>query len=310
MNVPSLDHLRRMAAMWARMSHLQAERLREAADDYERARLDTSIRRWWVGSRDPESTNSWNLCVEDCLRVLSPEVIWRVGTERHAFLNAASQLVKCVKRLPGGEAPEPGDVRILSLLRNVEVHWEDPTGPSMRALLDMNPDFRLGQFWTTTNEVWFEDVSLSAIEEWIGAVDAAVRAAAAVEGRPLLEPHESVMEDQEPCLRHGLDDRTYVCTCNRRPAPGTFRGKPFIGYVTVIDEMLKDGEVDAAITLIEEIIQETEEQDRLYRHGVTEGFYVRLAGIYRARGESDKEARVWKRLAAQLRGHWPDRDED
>jgi hypothetical protein len=183
---------RRAAIMWAFIVLRQADRLDEAAGEYNKAVVD----QFWLDRRDAGTLP------EDWVPYVESEVsdgtnwwaTWTVGADQYFFLEAAAQLRKCVVRLPNDGLPEIPNERMILLLRNFTEHWDDPTGWSAAELRGKVPDAIPGRSTYSKKDVWIEGVSTSEIVAWAWEVDRKLRANVAETGDVLPDPYKPLPE--------------------------------------------------------------------------------------------------------------------
>lgn len=180
--------LRRTAMMWAFVTLLQAERLRQALGDLNAAKED----QFFIDQREAGAlSDEWERHVEEeGGEGMTWRVRWTAGADAHFFLSAAAQLRKCAIKLPG-ELPEVPDKKMLRLLRDIHEHWEQSTGRSVTELREQIPDVEPGRIMFNKHDATFEGVSMDRIVDWALDVRRALLARAQETGEDLPDPYEN-----------------------------------------------------------------------------------------------------------------------
>lgn len=177
---------RHVAAMWAQIVYLQATRLEEAIDEYQEIVAGNLLGSAFEEAGKP---TDWAEFVQSNRRLKMADIA-KLAADKHFFLVAIAQVVKCASRLQGDALPDFKNDDLLRLLRNVDEHWEDPNGPSAAALRRDYPDITPGHVYYNTKDIWLGTVSLMSILEWVSKFDYAVRLAAAESGSPIEDEPE------------------------------------------------------------------------------------------------------------------------
>jgi hypothetical protein len=142
------------------------------------ASVDDVEKDFWValeyqGGRRPEWANE----ARKARRRRSPtnRDIATVAADKYFLLLAAAQLNKCVAGLPNDGLPTLQEADLLELLRNLEEHWEDPTGRSGTALRKLIPDIKPGRLHYNKHDIWIEGISVVGLLQWAEEVDRRIR---------------------------------------------------------------------------------------------------------------------------------------
>ncbi|TIC85540.1 hypothetical protein [Nocardioides sp. GY 10127] len=191
--------IRAALVTWADVVYLQTKRLWDSTEHLFAAARDERIREQHVEQGSPAE---WQGFVDEASRELTPRALNTAHADKYFLLLAVAQVIKCASRLPDDGLPSFGHESTLTLLRNIEEHWEDPTGRSATELRESIPDIAPGRLRFDGKRVWIEDVSLADVVEWVSSVELRVRERASRLG-PELPPRDSAqwLMDMPPNLQ-------------------------------------------------------------------------------------------------------------
>lgn len=179
---PDARTIRGMLAMWANVALWQIGRLEDAVDTYLTAEAEGSFRAAFEqGGRPPE----WRSTYEEYTATMTLAEYWRMAAERYFLLHALAQVRKCVVALPDDELPAVRDMKVLRLLRDIDEHWEQLDGRSLREMRDRDPNVRPGAMWLNNKHIWVGDVNTAELALWLTSLDQAVRERSAARGFPI-----------------------------------------------------------------------------------------------------------------------------
>jgi hypothetical protein len=180
--VPDIRTIRGMLVMWTHLAMWQTGRLEDAVDRYVTAQADGSFRAAFGQRGQPAE---WRLTYEESTATMTLGEYWQMGAERYFLLHALAQVRKCVIALPDDHLPAVRDMTVLRLLRDIDEHWEQLDGRSLREMRDRNPDARPGAMWLNNKHIWVGDVDTVELVRWLTSVDEAVRERSAADGSPI-----------------------------------------------------------------------------------------------------------------------------
>lgn len=84
---------------------------------------------------------------------------------------------------------------------------------------------------------------------------------------------------------------------------GLVRGRHYSTYPDDVKALLASGDTEAAIRLLLELVDATENESRLEGFGVAPWYYEKLAIVYRKQGRPDLELEILQRF--ELQQHAP-----
>jgi hypothetical protein len=195
---PSVPAIRLMLTMWANIGLWQIDRLDEAADRYREAESAGLFREAFDTRGRPEE---WRPTYEESRATITVAEYWEMGAERYFLLHALAQVRKCIIALPDDGLPAVRDMKVLRLLRDIDEHWEQLDGRSLREMREAKPNVQPGMVWLNNKHIWIGDLDTGELASWLASVDRVVRERAAADGSPLPSPEVPVQfrssEDRE-----------------------------------------------------------------------------------------------------------------
>jgi hypothetical protein len=163
---------RRLALMWIEAVYLQIERLESAIDLFQqRASAQRFVDSW----RERGRPKQWEGEYRKSMRLLRKRKPITVGPDKYFLLLCVAQLIKCVEALPGDDLPSFHDQELLRDLRNIEEHWDDVTGRSIRRVRLAIPDVEPGRIASNNKHIWIEGIDLMSVLEWTAGVHRQLR---------------------------------------------------------------------------------------------------------------------------------------
>lgn len=164
--------LRKAALMWISFTYTQAARLEAAVDTY----TEMAINRQLVATYEAKGKPAdWAKEARRAKRLLRRRRSPTVGADKYFFLLSVAQLVECAKLLSADHRPDFDDGEVIRHLRNIEEHWEQPSGRSLNTLRQSIPDITPGRITFTKKDIWFEMVSFVDVLRWTRAVEMRLR---------------------------------------------------------------------------------------------------------------------------------------
>jgi hypothetical protein len=149
-----LSSVRKAALMWISFIYTQATRLEEAVDLY----TELVVNQQFVATYEARGRPAeWAKEARRARRILRSRRPPSVGADKYFLLLSVAQLVKCARLLPDDGLPSCDDSELVRHLRNIEEHWEQPSGRSMTALRQSIPDIAPGRLTFTKKDIWFGD---------------------------------------------------------------------------------------------------------------------------------------------------------
>lgn len=183
-----LPAVRKAALMWISFIYTQATRLEEAVDMY----IELLVNQQFVATYEARGRPAeWAKKARKSRRILKSRQPPSVGADKYFFLLSVAQLVKCARLLPGNGLPNFDDSELMRHLRNIEEHWEQPTGRSLTALRQSIPDIVPGRLTFTKKNIWFETVSFVDVLRWTRAVELKLQRSESPESNHPLDPSAS-----------------------------------------------------------------------------------------------------------------------
>lgn len=85
--------------------------------------------------------------------------------------------------------------------------------------------------------------------------------------------------------------------------PGYYKGRHFTTYVSDVERLKKAGKLEDAKILLLDLVNATEEEDRMTQSGVAPWYYEELAKIYRKQMEYSSEVAILERYAKLRHAH-------
>lgn len=176
---PDEAQIRGVATMWADVLRLQNSRLEDAID---RLQEFVAAQQFLAALDSGDRPAGWERQAREAraVRTLTDQEKAALVADKYLLMLATAQLIKCVGLLPNDGLPQPpspsiGNHNLMTLLRNLEEHWEDPQGPSATRLRTSISDVQPGRFAFTKDQIWIEGVSVAAVLQWAEEVDRKVR---------------------------------------------------------------------------------------------------------------------------------------
>lgn len=164
--------VRKAALMWISFIYTQATRLEDAVDMYN----EMVVKQQFVATYEARGKPlEWVKEARKARRILKSRRPPSVGADKYFLLLSVAQLVKCVRLLPDDGLPNFDDSELMRHLRNIEEHWEQPSGRSLTALQQSIPDITPGRLTFTKKDIWFETVSFVDVLRWTRAVELKLR---------------------------------------------------------------------------------------------------------------------------------------
>jgi len=180
-----LSAVRKAALMWVSFIYTQATRLEEAVDTY----TELVVNQQFVATYEARGRPAeWAKEARKARRSLKSHRPPSVGADKYFFLLSVAQLGKCARLLPDDGLPNFDDSELVRHLRNIEEHWEQPTGRSLTALRQSIPDIAPGRLTFTKKDIWFETVSFVEVLRWTRAVELKLRLSESPENNHPLDP--------------------------------------------------------------------------------------------------------------------------
>jgi hypothetical protein len=183
--------LRYVTAMWADVVLVQLDRFVEALDAFDAGYLDSTFRRSRAAGGVDQSRAD---AAAEATAVLTERVWWQASAQQYFLLLALAQLRKCVRGLPGDDLPTLPDDRLLTLLRDVEEHWDiEPDKVwSLRKLRESQPDAGPMRLSFGGSRRYVGDIDVEDLRTWALDVAREVRLRAAGAGASLPEAGDEV----------------------------------------------------------------------------------------------------------------------
>jgi hypothetical protein len=178
-DIPSVETIRYMLAMWTSIALWQIGRLEEAVDDYTTAEAEGSFRTAFEEVGQP---SEWRETYAAYTATITQAQVWQVGAERYFLLNSLAQVRKCAVNLPDDGLPTVRDMNVLRLLRDIDEHWEQLDGRSLKEIRESRPEVAPGQMWRNNKHIWIGDVDTEELAGWLSDVDRVVRERSATDG--------------------------------------------------------------------------------------------------------------------------------
>ena len=178
-DIPSIETIRYMLAMWTNIALCQIGRLEDAVGAYMTAEAEGSFRTAFEEGGQP---SEWRETYEAYTATITQAQVWQLGAERYFLLNALAQVRKCVVNLPDDGLPKVRDMKVLRLLRDIDEHWEQLDGRSLKEMRVSRPEAGPGQMWHNNKHIWIGDVDTEELAGWLRDVDRVVRERSATDG--------------------------------------------------------------------------------------------------------------------------------
>ena len=166
------SNVRKAALMWVNFIYIQADRLEEAVDAYSEIITNQQFIATYEARGRP---TEWAGQARKARRLLKRRRPPTVAADKYFFLLSTAQLAKCVRLLHADGLPNFDDSELMRHLRNIEEHWEQPSGRSLSILRQSIPDIAPGRITFTKKDIWFETVSFVGVLQWTREVELRLR---------------------------------------------------------------------------------------------------------------------------------------
>lgn len=176
--------------MWIDAVYLQIERLESAVDLLQELQAAQQLVDSWRAGNRP---SAWQGEYRKAMRVLRRRKPMTAGPDKYFLLLCVAQLIKCVDALPEDRLPRFYDHELLRDLRNIEEHWDDTDGRSIRRVRLAIPDIEPGRILVNNKRIWIEGIDLMSILQWTADVHHQLKLNAEAGGETL--PHEAWRQD-------------------------------------------------------------------------------------------------------------------
>jgi hypothetical protein len=177
--------VRKAALMWISFVYTQATRLEDAVDTYTEMAVNQKLVATYESRQRPAE---WAKEARRARRLLKRGRPPPVAADKYFFLLSVAQLLKCARLLPKDELPDFDDSELMRHLRNIEEHWEQPSGRSLSTLRQSIPDIAPGRVTFTKKDIWFESVSFVDVLRWTRAVELRLRSTVDLDNSHPLDP--------------------------------------------------------------------------------------------------------------------------
>lgn len=200
---PEASDFREMAAVWAHAALLQIDRYQRSIAQFVAAEFDPDeITRAVKLSRG--RIPHWIQHMPRGRTRITNASVLRIGIERYFLLLALAQLAKCVNQLSDDNLPRfSWGNEVITLIRNVEEHWDDPVGRSLTKLASIASSRAADEQRSLPTAVrleavdwgellWSTGPTIMDVKNWVEDVDRTVRLRAKRDHMPIRDSDELV----------------------------------------------------------------------------------------------------------------------